>query len=118
MNQQLLLAFDAPRATATPHVSLATERRVVVGNQVLVYQLHRVRRRSIGFQVNERGLSIRAPRSVALKEIEAAIVQNQRWIFAKQLEWQSWCEQLRNCAVRFVEGGVFRYLGEPMTLRL
>ena len=118
MNQQLRLAFDAPRATATPHVSPATERRVVVGNQILVYQLHRVRRRSIGFQVNERGLSIRAPRSVALKEIEAAIVQNQRWIFAKQLEWQSWCERLRNCAIRFVEGGVFRYLGEPMTLRL
>ncbi len=118
MNQQLLLAFDSPRSTATPHVALATERRVVVGNQILVYQLHRVRRRSIGFQVSERGLSIRAPRSVALKEIEAAIVQNQRWIFAKQLEWHAWCEQLRNSAIRFVEGGVVRYLGEPMTLRL
>ena len=118
MNQQLLLAFDSPRSTATPHVALATERRVVVGNQIVVYQLHRVRRRSIGFQVNERGLSIRAPRYVALKEIETAIIQNQRWIFAKQLEWHAWCERLRNSAIRFVEGGVVRYLGEPMTLRL
>jgi len=118
LNQQLLFGFDSPRSTATPHVPLATERRVVVGNQIVVYQLHRVRRRSIGFQVNERGLSIRAPRSVALKEIEAAIIQNQRWIFAKQLEWHAWCERLRNSAIRFVEGGVVCYLGEAMTLRL
>ncbi len=117
MNQQLVLAFDSPRSTAPP-VSLATERRVVVANQILVYRLHRVRRRSIGFQVNERGLTIRAPRSVALKEIEAAIVQNQRWILAKQTEWNTWCQRLRESAIRFVEGGVVRYLGMPMTLRL
>jgi predicted metal-dependent hydrolase len=117
LNQQLVLAFDSPRSTAPP-VSLATERRVVVANQILVYRLHRVRRRSIGFQVNERGLTIRAPRSVALKEIEAAIVQNQRWILAKQTEWNAWCERLRESAIRFVEGGVVRYLGMPMTLRL
>ena len=118
MSQQLLLAFDSPRSTKAPRLSLATERRVVVGNQLLVYQLHRVRRRSIGFQVNEHGLAIRAPRWVALKEIEAAIIQNQRWIFAKQVEWRAWCERLRQSATRFVDGGVVRYLGEPMTLRL
>jgi len=118
LNQQLLLAFDSPRSATAPPVSLATERRVVVANQILVYRLHRVRRRSIGFQVNERGLTIRAPRSVALKEIEAAIVQNQRWILAKQTEWNTWCQRLRESAIRFVEGGVVRYLGMPMTLRL
>ncbi|HZA96149.1 MAG TPA: YgjP-like metallopeptidase domain-containing protein, partial [Burkholderiaceae bacterium] len=119
MNQQLLLAFDLPRSITTPHVfSLATERRVVVANQIVTYQLHRVRRRSIGFQVNECGLTIRAPRSVALKEIEAAIVQNHRWILAKQTEWKAWCQRLRESAIRFAEGGVVRYLGVPMTLRL
>jgi predicted metal-dependent hydrolase len=118
LNQQLLLAFDSPRSITTRHVPLTTERRVLVANQILVYQLRRVRRRSIGFQVNERGLTIRAPRSVALKEIEAAIVQNHRWIFAKQTEWKAWCERLRESAIRFTEGGVVRYLGIPMTLRL
>ena len=114
----MLLAFDSPHSTKAPRLSPATERRVVVGNQLLVYQLHRVRRRSIGFQVNEHGLAIRAPRWVALKEIEVAIIQNQRWIFAKQVEWRAWCERLRQSAIRSVDGGVVRYLGEPMTLRL
>ncbi|HKO67000.1 MAG TPA: metal-dependent hydrolase, partial [Burkholderiaceae bacterium] len=90
MNQQLLLAFDSPRPTAKPKVPAATERRVLVASHILVYQLYRVRRRGIGFQVSERGLMIRAPRSVALKEIEAAIIQNQRWIFTKQAEWKAW----------------------------
>jgi predicted metal-dependent hydrolase len=114
----MLLAFDSPRPTTSSRSLLPTERRVIVANQILVYQLHRVRRRTIGFQVNERGLTIRAPRSVALKEIEAAIVQNQRWIGAKQAEWEAWCERLRESAIRFTEGGVVPYLGRPMTLRL
>jgi predicted metal-dependent hydrolase len=116
--RQLLLAFDLPQALPTAQGSSASERRLAVANRILVYQLHRVPRRTIGFQVNERGLTIRAPRSVALREIESAIVENQRWIFAKQIEWQAWCERLRQSAVRFADGGVVRYLGQPMTLRL
>ena len=118
MSQQLLLAFDSLQPIPTPHVSSASERRLVIANQIFVYRLHRVRRRTIGFQVNECGLTIRAPRSVALKEIESAIVENQRWILAKQVEWRAWCEQLRQLAIRLADGGVVRYLGKPMTLRL
>jgi predicted metal-dependent hydrolase len=118
LTKQLLLAFESPQSISTPQVSPASERRLVVANQILVYRLHRVRRRTIGFQVNECGLTIRAPRSVALKEIESAIVENHRWIFAKQIEWRAWCERLRQSAIRFAEGGVVRYLGQPMTLRL
>ncbi len=118
MSYQLLLAFDSPQSIPTHPVSSGTERRLAVANQILVYRLHRVRRRTIGFQVNERGLTIRAPRSVALKEIESAIVENQRWILAKQIEWHAWGEQVRKSAIRFAEGGVVRYLGKLMTLRL
>ena len=118
MNQQLLLAFDSPRPTAKPKVPAATERRVLVASHILVYQLYRVRRRGIGFQVSERGLMIRAPRSVALKEIEAAIIQNQRWIFTKQAEWKAWYEKLQESAIHFSDGGVVPYLGKRMTLRL
>ena len=118
MNQQLRLAFDAPRSITAPRHSPAIERKVVVESRILVYQLHRARRRGIGFQVNERGLTIRAPRSITLKEIESVIVQNQRWIFAKQAEWKAWCQKLRDSSVRLTDGGVVRYLGVPMTLRL
>ena len=118
-SQQLLLAFDLPQATITAHDALpGSERRVAVANQVIVYRLHRVRRRTIGFQINERGLTVRAPRAIAMREIEAAIVESQRWIFAKQLEWRAWCERQRLSAIRFADGGTVQYLGTTMTLRL
>ena len=100
----------------TPHSS--GERRLAVANQVLVYRLHRARRRTIGFQVNENGLTIRAPRSIGVREIESAIVENHRWILAKQAEWRARCERLRASAIRFADGGVVQYLGDRMTLRL
>ena len=113
----MLLAFDSLQSFA-PQAS-AGERRLAVANQVVVYRLHRVHRRTIGFQVSEHGLTVRAPRSIALREIESAIVENQRWIFAKQVEWRVWRERLRESAIRFADGGGgVRYLGQPMTLRL
>ena len=118
MSQQLLLAFESPQSRLAPPVSSASERRLVVANQILVYRLQRVRRRTIGFQVSERGLTVRAPRSIALREIEAAIVEHQRWILAKQIEWRAWYERLRRSAVCFADGGRVQYLGAPMTLRL
>jgi predicted metal-dependent hydrolase len=118
-SQQLLLAFESPPAILTnQEVTRGSERRIAVANQIVVYRLHRVRRRTIGFQVNERGLTVRAPRSIALREIEAAIVESQRWIFAKQIEWRARCDEQRLSAVHFVDGGKVLYLGKMMTLRL
>ena len=110
------MAFD--RCNRLPPQGPPRERRIAVANQLLVYRLQRVRRRTIGFQVNEHGVTVRAPRWTTLREIESAIVENQRWILAKQTEWRAWCERLRESAIRFADGGVMRYLGKPMTLRL
>jgi predicted metal-dependent hydrolase len=119
VSQQLLLAFDSVQPAFTAHDALpGSERRIAMANQIIVYRLHRVRRRTIGFQINERGLTVRAPRSIAMREIEAAIVENQRWIFAKQLEWRAWCERQRLSAIRFADGGTVQYLGKVKTLRL
>lgn len=119
-SQQLLLAFESPPTTASSvgQFSSGSERRLLVANQVVVYRLHRVRRRTIGFQVNEHGLTVRAPRSIAVREIEAAIAENQRWIFRKQIEWRACSEQRRLTAIRFVGGGQVHYLGRSMQLRL
>ena len=89
-----------------------------VAQQVIEYRLQRVRRRTIGFQVNELGLTVRAPRWIAVREIEAAIVESRRWIFKKQAEWRARCEQRRLTAIRFVDGGLVQYLGNRMQLRL
>ena len=107
-------------AAAGVHDSRVARERthITVANQVIVYRLQRVRRQTIGFQINERGLTVRAPRSIAMREIEAAIVDNQRWIFAKQFEWRAWGEQQRRSAILFTDGGTVQYLGKLKRLRL
>lgn len=118
-SEQLLLAFDPERPTFPPSETLpGTARRVVVGGEVIGYRLQRVRRRSIGFQINEHGLTVRAPRWTTLRDIEAAIVENQRWISRKQIKWRDWCAEHRRAAIRFTEGGTLQYLGRTATLRL
>lgn len=118
--EQLALALDPPSsavegAAPAPHVRT---RRAVVGNDVIGYRLRRARRRTIGFQIDDHGLTISAPRWVTLREIEAAIAEKQRWIRNKHREWREWREKRRLPQVVFADGGVLPYLGRPVTLRL
>ncbi len=118
-SEQLLLAFDSQHSMFTINDALpAGVRRIAVGNEIIGYRLHRVRRRSIGFQINENGLTIRAPRWITLRDIETAIVENKRWIRTKQVEWHDWREQQRLTAILFADGGKVQYLGRAATLRL
>lgn len=118
-SEQLLLALESPPSTLSIQETAPKNlRRIAVGNRVIDYQLHRARRRSIGFQINEHGLSIRAPRWITLREIETAIVQNERWILTKEIEWRAWRERHQRDAIRFVDGGTVQYLGSTATLRL
>lgn len=117
--RQLRLAFESPQAAFTTGQTLpGSERRIALANEIIVYRLHRGRRRTIGLQVDERGLTVRAPRWIAMREIEAAIVESQRWIVSKQIEWRASREQQRRAAVCFADGGTVQYLGKTATLRL
>ncbi len=62
-------------------------RSLALGERTVHYGLKRSSRRTIGFIIDDRGLSITAPRWVSLADIEAAIVEKQRWIFNKLGEW-------------------------------
>jgi predicted metal-dependent hydrolase len=123
--QQLTLAFDAP-AQAVPHrqpdpplpVDGARVRRVLLGAETLDYRLRRARRRSIGFVIDDAGLTISAPRWVTVREIEDAIREKQRWIRAKLVEWREWRAQRKLPAVVFAEGGRLPFLGANVVLRL
>ncbi|MGH6611714.1 MAG: M48 family metallopeptidase [Burkholderiaceae bacterium] len=116
-SEQLLLALEPPELVPDSGGG-GNLRRVITGSDIIAYRLQRVRRRSIGFQVDEAGLKIRAPRWVTLREIEAAIVENQRWIRKKQIEWRRWHQERQCAATRFADGGAVQYLGRAMTLRL
>jgi len=93
-------------------------RRIALGTQWFDYRLRRARRRSIGFRIDDGGLTVSAPRWVTLREIEAAVVEKQRWIETKLVEWDAWRRQQRLHEVRFVDGGSLPYLGAALTLRL
>ncbi|GMV59806.1 MAG: hypothetical protein AMXMBFR72_28990 [Betaproteobacteria bacterium] len=124
--QQLSLAFDFP--SAAPASPLPPEqpnsepaqrtRQLHVGGHAIGYRLRRAKRRTIGFQIDDGGLTVSAPRWVRLAEIEAAIVEKERWIRAKLAEWREWRAKRSLPEVRFADGGTLPYLGRPLVLRL
>jgi predicted metal-dependent hydrolase len=123
--QQLSLDFDAPARqirppAATPSAPRRAEglRRIALGADALDYRLRRARRRTIGFQIDDAGLTVSAPRWVTLREIEAAIAEKHRWIRSKLVEWREWRSKRRLDEVRFVDGGTLPYLGGRLVLRL
>ena len=111
--RQLALAFDEP-AAAPP----GRHRRLVVGDEPIRYTLRRGRRRSIGFTIDERGLTVAAPRWVSQADIEAAIAEKQRWIRRKLAEYREWRSRQPLQEVHFGDGGRLLVLGAAVTLRL
>lgn len=93
-------------------------RSLVVGSRTLHYALKRSARRSIGFAIDSTGLTITAPRWVTLADIETAITEKQRWIFAKLIEWQTRVEQRALPKVDWKDGAEVPYLGQPVRVIL
>ncbi|MDF3837639.1 SprT family zinc-dependent metalloprotease [Cupriavidus basilensis] len=93
-------------------------RRLQVGERSVHYTLKRSSRRTIGFTVDDRGLSITAPRWVTLSDVESAILEKQRWIFNKLGEWQHREARRVLPTVQWREGASLPFLGKPITLQL
>lgn len=60
----------------------------MLDGQTVDYRLHRARRRTIGMQIGLSGLTVRAPRWVSLREIEAALQERAGWIVRTLAEWR------------------------------
>jgi len=93
-------------------------RRVVLGGQLCHFRLRRARRRTIGFQIDDHGLTVSAPKWVSLRAIEEAILEKERWIRSKLAQWQDWRARHGAHRLRWTDGAVLPYLGEPLALRL
>lgn len=120
--EQLSLVLDF---SAVPDVTVRQTpqsdrraRKLVMGTGVVHYRLRRARRRSIGFQIDDDGLTISAPRWVTLREIEEAIVEKANWIDSKQREWRLWRERNRLPRVSFIDGAALPFLGTEIRIRL
>ncbi len=61
----------------------------MLAGQPVDYRLHRGARRTIGMQIGLSGLTVRAPRSVPIREIEAALVERAAWIVRTLAEWRA-----------------------------
>jgi predicted metal-dependent hydrolase len=100
--------FQHPRAARS--IALA-------GHQV-GYEFRRARRRSIGFVVGTEGLSVSAPRWVAVAEVEQALQAKAGWILRKLHEQQERARRLQAAKVVWQDGTSLPFLGETVILLL
>jgi predicted metal-dependent hydrolase len=102
---------------ATPLRPGERQRCVATNSAPLDYRLRRARRRTIGFLIDDAGLTVSAPRWVSLREIEAAILEKERWIRRKLGEWRELRATRTAAPMRFVDGASLPYLGGTLHLR-
>jgi predicted metal-dependent hydrolase len=105
-----------PRPAAPPVAQ--GKRRVQLKEHFLDYTLLRSKRRSIGFLIEDEGLRVTAPRWVTLREIESAIHEKQRWIFAKLNERRERSVRQLQPPMQWRDGATLPYLGNDITLRI
>jgi predicted metal-dependent hydrolase len=93
-----------------------TLRRIVLDEQPVDYRLIRARRRSIGMEVHFDGLTVRAPRWVALRDIEAALVERGAWILRSLAEWRGRRRDVMPS--EWISGAPIAFRGAALTLAL
>lgn len=113
-------APDAPPPPGTPssQVGPGMRRRLQILDHPLEYRLLRSKRRSIGFLIDDEGLRITAPKWVTIAEIENAIREKQRWIFAKLNERRERSARRLQPQMQWRDGATLPYLGTDVTLRI
>jgi len=91
-------------------------RQVVLYGESIPYRLVRARRRSIGMEVHLEGLTVRAPRWVTIREIEAALKQRAAWVVKTLVEWR---RRRREAMPRVWKSGApILYRGRELALEL
>ena len=119
MPQPEALRAEAPvLSTPTVFAHPAADRRIVLGDVEVAYALQRVRRRSIGMVVGADGLTVRAPRWVALRDVEAALQEKARWIRTRLFEQRARARKMEASRIQWGDGASVPYLGDTVILVL
>lgn len=93
-------------------------RRLMLGQQELVYRLRRTKRRTIGFVIDDQGLRITAPKWVAIGQIDAAIYEKQQWILIKLEAQKQRAAISQQRQFEWCDGARLPYLGTMLTLKV
>jgi predicted metal-dependent hydrolase len=76
------------------------------------------KRRTIGFVINDTGLSVVAPKWVTVTQIEESIAEREDWVIRKTFEWKEFTKKRDSLRVEWGDGAKVRYLGAEITVRL
>jgi len=93
-------------------------REVLLGEVLVAYEFRRAKRKNIGFLVGPEGLTVSAPRWVALGEVDAAIRGKSRWIVAKLEQARQRQDRIDAARIDWRDGASFPFLGETVILVL
>lgn len=94
-----------------------TQHSIVLEGQEISYLLKHSNRRSFGFRIDDKGLTVTAPERAALTSVEEAISAKQNWIL-KALSSFNEKSQNRPAPIIWQDGAVFPYLGKECRVRL
>lgn len=111
-----LFAVTTPRPATLPDG--AQWRTITTPYQSLGFILKRSRRRSIGFIVDDTGLSVTAPTWAPLAQIDAAVISRSRWIMEKLQLRQKRLEQQATAHSLWQQHGRIPYMGQHIELEL
>ncbi|WP_170845080.1 M48 family metallopeptidase [Chitinasiproducens palmae] len=100
------------------HVGEWLPRRAWLGGREIDYRLRRSARRSVGFVIDQHGLSVTAPRRLAEREVLLALSSKAGWIVAKLDEWRLRPPVAPPAETVWRDGDTVPYLGMPLILRL
>ncbi len=111
--------LPVPPAPAPPRFQHPrAQRSITLGEHPVGYEFRRARRRSIGFVVGADGLSVSAPRWVAVAEVEQALQAKAGWILRKLHEQHERAQRLQATKVDWRDGTTVPFLGEPVIVLL
>ncbi len=110
---------DRRPAASTPRFQHPrAQRTIALGEHQVGYEFRRARRRSIGFVVGLEGLSVSAPRWVAVSEVEQALQAKAGWILRKLHEQHERAQRLLAAKVDWRDGTTLPFLGETVIVLL
>ena len=103
---------------AAPFVHPQANRQAQLAGQRVAYAFARGRRRTIGFVVGAEGLTVRAPRWVAQRDVDAALAEKAGWIVRKLAEAGQRQQRLDAAQIEWRDGAQLPFLGQSLALRL
>jgi predicted metal-dependent hydrolase len=92
-------------------------RRALLNGQAVDYTLKRSKRRTIGFVIDDRGLTVTAPRWVRLSDIDSAMHDKALWIARKLVEWRNYATKRERLVMGLTEGQSIPFLGSHLHLK-